>query len=42
MTENKKTILPFRLVNRRLNLHIKHSTKRETVAKIQDVYVANL
>lgn len=36
--ENKKTILPFRLTNRRrLNLHIKHSTNCEMVAKIQDI-----
>jgi hypothetical protein len=43
ITENKKTILPFRLTNRRrLNLHMKHSTKCEKVVKIQDTQVANL
>jgi hypothetical protein len=36
MTENNTTILHFRLTNRRrLNLYIKHSTKCETVTKIQ-------
>jgi hypothetical protein len=43
ITENKKTILPFRLTNRRrLNLHMKHSTKCEKVVKIQDTKVANV
>ena len=43
ITENKKTLLPFRLTNRRrVNLHMKHSTKCEKVVKIQDTQVANL
>ena len=39
----QKTIQLFRSANiARLNLHIKQSTKCETVAKIQDTYVAKL